>query len=56
MSGGENTGAAVWHHKLPAGSNSPVAVDGDTVLTGAGYPESAKQKPTFVAYKIGWKG
>jgi alcohol dehydrogenase (cytochrome c) len=49
----KNTGAVVWHKKLPAGSNSPVAIDGDMVLTGAGYPESAKQKPTFIAYKIG---
>jgi alcohol dehydrogenase (cytochrome c) len=52
----KNTGAAVWHHKLPAGSNSPVAIDGDMVLTGAGYPESAKEKPTFVAFKIGGSG
>jgi outer membrane protein assembly factor BamB len=52
----KNTGAPVWHHKLPAGSNSTVAIDGDMVLTGAGFPQSAKQKPTFVAFKIGGKG
>ena len=52
----KNTGAAVWHKKLPAGSNSTVAIDGDTVLTGAGFPEGAHQKPTFVAYRIGATG
>jgi mono/diheme cytochrome c family protein len=52
----KNTGAVVWHAKLPAGSNSTVAIDGDTVLTGAGFPEGASQKPTFVAYRIGAKG
>ena len=34
----KNTGAVVWHKKLPAGTNAPVAIDGDTVLTGAGLP------------------
>jgi outer membrane protein assembly factor BamB len=52
----KNTGAAVWHTKLPAGSNSTVAIDGDTVLTGAGYPEGKGQKATFVAYRIGATG
>jgi alcohol dehydrogenase (cytochrome c) len=52
----KNTGAVVWHAKLPAGSNSTVAIDGNTVLTGAGFPEGAHQKPTFVAYRIGAKG
>ena len=35
----KNTGAVVWHTKLPAGTNAPVAIDGDTVVTGAGFPE-----------------
>jgi outer membrane protein assembly factor BamB len=52
----KNTGEVVWHHKLPAGTNAPVAIDGDTVLTGAGFPEGAHQKPTFVAFRIGATG
>jgi alcohol dehydrogenase (cytochrome c) len=49
----KNTGAVVWQKKLPAGTNAPVAIDGDTVLVGAGFPEGAHEKPTFVAYRIG---
>jgi outer membrane protein assembly factor BamB len=52
----KNTGAAVWHTKLSAGTNSTVAIDGDTVLTGAGFPEGKGQKATFVAYRIGATG
>jgi outer membrane protein assembly factor BamB len=52
----KNTGAAVWHTKLPAGTNSGLAVDGNTVVLGAGFPESAGQKPTLIAYRIGAKG
>ena len=52
----KNTGAVVWHTKLPAGTNSPVAIDGDTVLTGAGFPEGKGQKATFIAYRIGATG
>jgi len=52
----KNTRAAVWHHKLPAGSNSTVAIDGNTVLTGAGFPEGKGQTATFVAFRIGATG
>jgi outer membrane protein assembly factor BamB len=52
----KNTGAAVWHMKLPAGTNSTLAIDGDTVITGAGLPLKANEKPSFVAYKIGATG
>jgi outer membrane protein assembly factor BamB len=52
----KDTGAAVWHHKLPAGTNSPLAVDGNTVVLGAGFPEGAGQKPEIVAYQIGATG
>ena len=34
----KTTGAVVWHQKLPAGTNAPIAIDGDTVVTGAGFP------------------
>jgi outer membrane protein assembly factor BamB len=52
----KNTGAVVWHKKLSAGTNAPVAIDGDTVLTGAGLPLGKGQKATFVAYRIGATG
>ena len=52
----KSTGAAVWHTKLPAGTNAGLAIDGNTVVLGAGFPEGAGQKPTFIAYRIGAKG
>jgi outer membrane protein assembly factor BamB len=52
----KNTGAVVWHKQLPAGTNAPVAIDGNTLITGAGFPEGKGQKPTFIAYRIGATG
>jgi outer membrane protein assembly factor BamB len=52
----KNTGAVVWHKQLPAGTNAAVAIDGDTVLVGAGFPQGAHQKATFVAYRLGATG
>jgi len=50
------TGKVVWSKKLPAGTNSPLAIQGDTVVLGAGYPEGAGQLAQFVAFKIGATG
>jgi hypothetical protein len=50
------TGAVVWHMKLPAGTSAPVAIDGDTVVTGAGLPLGANQRATFIAYRLGATG
>jgi outer membrane protein assembly factor BamB len=52
----KNTGAVVWKAKLPAGTNAPIAIDGDYVVTGAGLPLGANQKATFIAYKLGATG
>jgi hypothetical protein len=30
-----STGKLIWYTMLPAATNTPVAVDGDTLLTGA---------------------
>ena len=49
----KSTGAVVWHNKLPAGTNAGVAIDGDYLLVGAGYPSGKGQKATFVAYRLG---
>ena len=49
----KDTGAVVWHAKLPAGTNAGIAIDGDYVVLGAGFPQGAKQKATVVAYKVG---
>jgi outer membrane protein assembly factor BamB len=50
------TGAVLLKTPLSAGSNAPVAIDGDYVIAGAGVPLSAKQQPMIIAYKLGATG
>jgi outer membrane protein assembly factor BamB len=52
----KSTGAVVWHKKLPAGTNAPLAIDGDSIVLGAGFPEGAGQKAVFVRYQLGATG
>jgi outer membrane protein assembly factor BamB len=47
------TGKPVWQNHLPAGSNAGVAVDGDTVIAGAGVARGEGQKATLLAYRLG---
>ena len=50
------TGAIVYEHPLPASTNSPIAVFGDTVLVPAGGPPTsasgARRNPQLVAYTV----
>jgi alcohol dehydrogenase (cytochrome c) len=50
------TGAILFKTPLTAGSNAPVAIDGDYVIAGAGAPISAGQRPMIIAYKLGATG
>jgi outer membrane protein assembly factor BamB len=50
------TGEVVWSTKLPAGTNSPITVNGDTVIAGAGFAQGKSQEPLIVAYKLGATG
>jgi outer membrane protein assembly factor BamB len=50
------TGKQLWKAKLPAGANSPVAIDGEYLITAAGYPTGPESKPQVVAYKLGATG
>ena len=50
------TGQVLLKTPLSAGSNAPVAIDGDYVIAGAGVPLSAKQQPMIIAYKLGATG
>src|SRR5215470_4498500 len=50
------TGAILLKMPLSAGTNAPVAIDGDYVIAGAGVPLSAKQHPLIIAYKLGATG
>jgi len=50
-----NDGSLVWTAQLPAGSNSSLAIAGNTLLAGAGVA-SASQHPAIVAYQLGASG
>jgi outer membrane protein assembly factor BamB len=48
-----SSGGEVWSEALPAGANTAVMVDGDTLLVPAGIPVAEGQKPALVAYRLG---
>lgn len=50
------TGKELWKAQMPAGSNAPVAIDGEYVITAAGYPEGKGAQAAVVAYKLGATG
>ena len=50
------TGAILLETPLTAGSNAPVAINGNYVIAGAGAPLSAKQRPMIIAYRLGATG
>jgi outer membrane protein assembly factor BamB len=45
-------GSEVWSAKLPAGTNSPLTIAGDTLVTAAGFPQGKGQKPELVVFKL----
>jgi outer membrane protein assembly factor BamB len=51
-----DTGKIVWQKKLAAGTNAPVLIQGDTLITAAGFPQGKGQKAEVVAYRIGATG
>ena len=50
------TGAVLLKTPLSAGSNAPVAIDGDYVLVGAGLPSLTNHHQLIIAYKLGATG
>jgi outer membrane protein assembly factor BamB/plastocyanin len=52
----ESTGDVLWKAKLSAGTNAPVGVVGDTVLTAASFPSGPGQKALIIAYRLGATG
>jgi alcohol dehydrogenase (cytochrome c) len=50
------TGAILFTTPMTAGSNAPVAIDGDYVIAGAGTALSGQQQPMIIAYKLGGTG
>ncbi len=50
------TGAILFKTPMSAGSNAPVAVDGNYVIAGAGAAQSSTQRNMIIAYKLGATG
>jgi alcohol dehydrogenase (cytochrome c) len=46
------TGQVAWQAQLPAHSNSPVAINGEYVLAGAGWPMAPGEQAQIVAYRL----
>ncbi|HEY2602807.1 MAG TPA: PQQ-binding-like beta-propeller repeat protein [Thermoleophilaceae bacterium] len=51
-----DTGKQVWSTKLSAGTNAPVIVSGDTLITAASFPSGHGQKALIIAYRLGATG
>ena len=49
-------GSVVWESQLPAGTNTGVVVDGNTLIAPAGLALSEGQTPELVAYRLGGAG
>jgi alcohol dehydrogenase (cytochrome c) len=47
------SGKPVWRSKLPTGTDAPVAVAGDTLVTAASIPLTSSARPQLVAYRLG---
>lgn len=47
------TGQILWREKLPAGTNSGVMANGDTLIAPAGVAAAAGQEPKIAAYRLG---
>ncbi len=47
------SGQVVWREKLPAGTNSGVMANGDTLIAPAGLAAAEGQQPEIVAYRLG---
>jgi outer membrane protein assembly factor BamB len=48
----DNTGQVAWQASLPAGSNTGVAVEGDTLIAPAGIATAAGQTPEITAFRL----
>jgi outer membrane protein assembly factor BamB/plastocyanin len=51
-----STGKELWKTTLSAGTNAPVAVVGDTVITAGSFPLAPGQKALIIAYRLGATG
>ncbi len=49
-------GSIVWQKQMPAGTNAPLAIVGDTLITAASFPQTKDQQPAIIAYRLGATG
>jgi outer membrane protein assembly factor BamB len=49
-------GSIVWKQKLPAFTNAPIAIAGNTLITAASYPGGKGQTTEVVAFRLGAHG
>jgi cytochrome c5 len=47
-----STGQIVWQQQLSAGTNAPLAIDGQTLVTAASFPDGKGQVAEIVAYSL----
>jgi outer membrane protein assembly factor BamB len=45
-------GSQVWSATLPAGTNSPLVIAGDRLVTAAGVPHGPDQKAALVVFEL----
>ncbi|MDX6629352.1 MAG: quinohemoprotein ethanol dehydrogenase, partial [Gaiellales bacterium] len=45
-------GKTLWSAKLPAGTNTPVSIAGDTIISAGTFPQAKTQKAMIVAYRL----
>src|SRR3954464_2807381 len=50
------SGRIAWRQKLPAFTNAPIAIDGDTLITAASYPGGKGQTTEVIAFRLGAHG
>jgi outer membrane protein assembly factor BamB len=48
-----HSGNVVWEKQLPAGTNTGIAVGGDTLIAPAGTPVASGQSAELIAYRLG---
>jgi mono/diheme cytochrome c family protein len=49
-------GSIVWKQKLPAFTNAPIAIVGNTLITAASYPGRNGQTTEVIAFRLGARG
>jgi outer membrane protein assembly factor BamB len=51
-----DSGRVAWRKQTPAGTNAPVAIVGNTLITAASFPQGKGQRAQIIAYRLGATG